>query len=398
MKIAIVIEHFNPKRGGAETYTASLVERLVAEGHEVHLFAGDWTLEPLGLTMVRVPVKGITGAGRTLSFATEASELVGSGGFDVIHSMARILRLSVFHPHGGVTRASLERSIASTLSPLGRGLRRAARWLNTKSDMLLELESIIYAQSPLPRIVAVSKMVAADMRRYYDVPDSKIDVVYNGVDVKRFTPENRRAFRDAVRGELGVGADEVLLLLVAHNYRLKGVEIFMRVLGAMKQRARPKVKGLVVGGGPEDGIYGRLAAKMGVEERITFREAVSDIERYYAAADVYLHPTFYDPMSLVVLEAMASGLPAVTTRYNGATEIMTDGVQGFVVDDPRGVPQITSALDKLLDAARRAEMGAAARRLAEEYPLEKNFAGILEVYKKAVAEGLPAKVEIKRGQ
>ena len=397
MKIAIVIEHFNPKRGGAEVYTSYLVERLAADGHEVHLFAQDWTTEPARVTMVRVPVKGVTGAGQALNFATEASELVSFGRFDVIHSMARILRLSIFHPHGGVMKSSLERSLASSRTSLEKGLRQAARWLNTKGDMLLELEAIIYEQNPPPRLVAVSNMVAADMKRFYNAPDSKIDVVYNGVDTKRFCPDNRSAYRAAIRDELNIGEDETLLLLVAHNYRLKGVDIFVKVVAELARAGKKKIRGLIVGGGDEP-TYKRLARTMGVGEHVIFHEAAFDIERYYAAADVYLHPTFYDPMSLVVLEALASGLPVITTRYNGASEIMTDGVHGFIIAEPRDAGAIVSAVGNLLDSGRRADMGAAARKLAEEFPLERNYVGILEVYRKAAAEGPPPKIEIKKGQ
>jgi UDP-glucose:(heptosyl)LPS alpha-1,3-glucosyltransferase len=396
MKIAIVIEHFNPRRGGAETYTAYLVERLAFEGHEVSLLSEDWAVEPAGVTMVRVPVKGITAAGRYLSFATEASELAMSGEFEVIHSMARIMGLSLFHPHGGVMRASLERSLASSHSAIEKGLRKAARWLNTKSDMLLELEAIIYEQDPPPRLVAVSNMVAADMKRYYDAPAARIDVVYNGVDLKRFRPANRAAYRSPVRAEINVAEDDLLLLLVAHNFRLKGVEILVKALAELEAAGHANVKGLVVGG-QSPVAYEDLAQKLGVSERIIFHEAADDIERYYAAADIYLHPTFYDPMSLVVLEALASGLPVITTRYNGASEIMTEGLQGFTVPEPRDIGAIVSAVETLLDAGRRRDMSAAARSLAEEFPLERNYEGIMEVYRRAIADGLPARVQIKKG-
>jgi len=397
MKVAIVIEHFNPRRGGAETYTAGLVDRLAADGHEVHILAQDWTTEPARTTMVRVPVKGVTAAGQALSFATDASELAAEGQFDVVHSMARIMRLSVFHPHGGVMKASIERSLDSSRTHLEKSLRQMARWLNTKSDMLLELESVIYNQSPPPRLVAVSNMVADDMKRYCGAPASRIDVVYNGVDVERFRPENRGAYRAAVRGETGVADDEVLMLLVAHNYRLKGVEIFIRAVAELAARGKKTIRGMVIGGS-EAGTYTGLAHKMGLGDRIVFREAAFDIERYYAAADIYLHPTFYDPMSLVVLEAMASGLPVVTTRLNGCSEIMTDGVQGFLVGHPREIGAIVSAVETLLDAPRRGEMGRAARALAEEFPLERNYRGIMEVYRKAVAEGPPPDIQITKGQ
>lgn len=394
MKVAVIIEHLDAGRGGAEVYTDALVRALARDGHAVSVIAQDWTREAPSVEMRRVEARGITGAGRALSFATGACEAAATGGFDVIHSMARAPYLSIFHPHGGVTRASNEQSIRASSSPVERGLRRAARWLNTKNDVLLELEDIIYTRKPLPRFIAVSKMVASDMRRYYNVPSSQIDVVYNGVDVERFRPENRLAYRQALRSEMGVADDEVLVLLVAHNYRLKGAEVFINAVAALSGGAR-KVRGLIVGGG-EAGPYRRLAQKLGVAGRVIFRKATSGIERVYAASDIYLHPTFYDPMSLVALEALASGLPVITTRYNGASEVITDGIEGYTVADPMDHAAITGALERLMDAKRRDEMSAAARALAVKFPFERNYAGILEVYHKAAAQGPPSDITIKR--
>ncbi|MCD6405259.1 MAG: glycosyltransferase family 4 protein [Planctomycetes bacterium] len=398
MKTAVIIEHFNPARGGAETYTAALVAYLAGKGHEVTLVTEDWSAIPAGVTPVRVPVKGITAARRYLSFSTQASQLVAVADYDIVHSMAPVLWANVFHPHGGVTHASLERSLASSPTTVSRGLRKAARWLNTKKDILLELESIIYTGQTPPRFVAVSEMVASDMKRFYGVDVSRIDVVYNGVDTARFRPENRASLRQGLRAELGIGEDEVVVLLVAHNYRLKGVEIFIKVLAELAESPRKTVRGLIVGAkSGTHGIYPQLARKMGLGDSILFHDAAGDIERFYAAADIYLHPTFYDPMSLVALEALASGLPVVTTRLNGCSEIMTEGVEGFIVDDPRDVAGIVEGVGMLLDPSRRDDAGRAARALAQKFPLERNFEGILEVYGKAAGEGPPPDVLIKRG-
>jgi UDP-glucose:(heptosyl)LPS alpha-1,3-glucosyltransferase len=396
MRIAVVIEHFNPARGGAETYTAGLVRWLISQQHEVTLYTQDWSVEPAGLTLVAVPARGVSGARRYLSFSTTVSQLLSEADYDVIHSMARIVKQNVFHPHGGVTLASMERSLAASPTPLQRGLRKAARWLNTKSDIILELENIIYTETPPPRLIAVSSMVAEDMKRYYHVDESRIDVVYNGVDSKRFSPDNRSEIRAPLREELGIGDGEIVLLLVAHNQRLKGAEVFLRTIYDLVKRGRDNVRGVIVGSKSGDGVYSHLAAKMGLAERVHFCEASADIERFYASADVYLHPTFYDPMSLVVLEALASGLPSITTRFNGCSEIITDGVEGFSVADTRDVNSFAESVDALLDDSRRADMGAAARELALKFPLERNYEGIMQVYQKAEAEGAGPDITIRK--
>ena len=225
-----------------------------------------------------------------------------------------------------------------------------------------------------------------------------MDVVYNGVDIKKYGALNRVQHRLAARGELRLDADQVAVLLVAHNYRLKGAEVFIKSIAEVVKRGHKNVRGIIVGGGKDAGMYEGLAKKLGVGDEISIHGAADHIERYYAAADIYLHPTFYDPMSLVVLEALASELPVITTRLNGASEIMTEGREGFIVDDPRDVPGIVEALEKMLDAKRRDEMAAAARALAEEYPLERNYKGILEVYAKAAAEGPRPSISLRKAK
>jgi UDP-glucose:(heptosyl)LPS alpha-1,3-glucosyltransferase len=134
-------------------------------------------------------------------------------------------------------------------------------------------------------------------------------------------------------------------------------------------------------GGKRFGHYQRMAKQLGVSDAVTMIGAVHDTVPYYAAADVYVQPTYYDPCSLVVLEAMACKLPVVTTRYNGVAELMTHGVDGQLFNNPRDGRELADSLRPLMDAGVRRTMGTAARRLAEAHPLENNFAQMVDVYR-----------------
>jgi UDP-glucose:(heptosyl)LPS alpha-1,3-glucosyltransferase len=141
----------------------------------------------------------------------------------------------------------------------------------------------------------------------------------------------------------------------------------------------------VVGHG-RAGPYRRLARRLRISHLVTFIPECGDIASMYAAADAFVHPTWYDPCSLVVLEALASGLPTITTRFNGASEMMADGGAGVVLESPRPVERLTEAMSRLLNVETRRGMALAARRVAENYPQERNFEQMLDYLTRAAEE------------
>nr|WP_258539294.1 glycosyltransferase family 4 protein [Dissulfurirhabdus thermomarina] len=175
--------------------------------------------------------------------------------------------------------------------------------------------------------------------------------------------------RDEARRAWGLPPEAVVFALVAHNFALKGVDALVRAA----ERLAPgrDVRFLVAGRG-RPGPYLRRA-RPEARRRFVFTGPVPEVERVYAAADAYVHPTWYDPCSLVVLEAMAGGLPVVTTRFNGAGELVEEGVAGVVLESPADLEGLARALGDLLDGDRRRAMGRAARRIAERHPWSRHF-------------------------
>jgi UDP-glucose:(heptosyl)LPS alpha-1,3-glucosyltransferase len=253
--------------------------------------------------------------------------------------------------------------------PRYRGFRRLARKQYVQDGRLF---------------LALSHMVARDFMRFHQVPAERIRIVYNGVDLQRFSPALQDKYRQQIRKKLGI-RDELLLLIVAHNFALKGVPTLLKSVGALVRQGQP-VR-LVVAGGKRLEPYRDLAEQLGAGLATRFLGAVDDASPYYAAADLYVQPTFYDPCSLVVLEALASGLPVITTRFNGAAELITPGVEGYVMHDPADAEELTSFVHRLLEPQARTQMGQAARRLAMQHSLERNGAEILAVYREQMSSG-----------
>jgi UDP-glucose:(heptosyl)LPS alpha-1,3-glucosyltransferase len=198
-----------------------------------------------------------------------------------------------------------------------------------------------------------------------------------------------RPHRQLARRQLGLAADTVLALIVAHNFRLKGVATLLRAIRRLQVAGR-EVR-LAIVGGKHIESWQRHVAHLGLSEQVIFAGRVDDPLPYYAAADCYIHPTYYDPCSLVVLEAAACGLPLVTSRYNGASEIFSEGEDVLLVDDPADDAGLAATMRPLLDEATRQRLGAAARRTILQHSFHRNVDQILEIYQEILNQrgGMP---------
>jgi UDP-glucose:(heptosyl)LPS alpha-1,3-glucosyltransferase len=377
LRIGLVIQRFDPRLGGAEQWTWQFAGQLLKLGHEVHSVAerfGD-EVSKLGIVCHLVP-RATSRSG----FAEAAAGLLRDLRLDVVHDMGAGHACHVFQPHGGSRTASFEQNLLLLPSWLRPLKRRLARLLSRYREFD-RLAAKQYARDGR-LVIALSRMVAADMQRFHGVPPDQMRIVYNGVDLQRFSPAYRDQYRNAVRARLGV-ADKLLLLIVAHNFELKGVPTLLRATARLAAEGR--AVHLAVAGGKRTARYERMARSLGAASAVTFLGGVSDPAPYYAAADVYVQPTFYDPCSLVVLEALASGLPVVTSRFNGAGELLTEGVQGSLLDDPADDAELVAKLLPYFDSAERDRQGTAARRLAENHSLERNCRELIRVYSEIAA-------------
>jgi len=382
MRIGLVIDQFDPRRGGAEQWTWQFAAELLARDHEVHVVS-----RRFGGRMLEMPIIAhqLVDVRSRIGFAEAAERTLRSFGPEVIHDTGAGWYCNVFQPHGG-SRLAAARQNLLLLPQWTRCLKRAASRLLPRYRQFDALAARQYVDDG--RIVlALSRRVAADFQRFHAVPPERIRLIYNGVDTQRFSPAHRARYREEVRRRLGIPKGGLLFLLVAHNFRLKGLPTLLRAMSRWSWRWGPVH--LAVVGGKRPGRYVRMARRLGVEASVSFVGSVEDTVPFYAAADVYVQPTFYDPCSLAMLEALASGLPVVTSRFNGAGELLTEDVEGHVLADPADVDALLGRLETLQDASLRDRMGRAARELAIEHTLQHNVDEMLEVYEE-VARTRPA--------
>jgi len=380
MRIGLVIEHFDPQRGGAEQWTFQFAGRLLERGHEVHVVAQEFSPAARRIPIVAHRLGRI---GSRIRLARAAEERLRALRLDVVHDMGMGWYCDVFGSHDGSRFAQWEQKLL-LLPPWARPLKRKLMRVLPRYREFQRLLARQFAE-PGRVVLALSEMVARDYQRYHAVRPEQIQLIYNGVDTERFSPAQRAKYRQAVRERLGMDKDEVVLLFVGHDFRRKGLATAMRAAGRLVSQRQP-VRMVVVGGKPRNRCD-RLARRCGTGSAVTFVGKIDDPVPYYAASDIYVLPTFYDPCSLGVLEAAASGLPSVTTRFNGAAELLSDGIDGYVLSDPNDDRQLADRLEMLLDPALRRRMGQAARQLALSHTLQRNCDQILRVYRELVRLG-----------
>ncbi len=334
MKIAFCIENFITTRGGAEQYVHDLSLLLTERGHEVHIYTMKSRRRSQGKLHIHM-VNIFSGPRfiRTISFALRCRREVTTLEFDIIHSFGRTWGMDIFQPLGGSQMAGLVGNLRSIPNPLRRYLKVVTYILSFRRMAYFLVEKIQIKETKI--VIAISAMVKKDLIHYCRLSSDKVRIVRNGVDLKRFHPDNRGKFREDTRRELGLMEEDIFILFVAHNFRLKGLQTLIRALKHIQNICPDcEFKVGVLGAGKVK-KYTAYARKMGVVDRIIFISNSDTPSHYYAGADISVHPSFYDPSALVVLEAMASGLPVITTTYCGTSEIIEEGKEGFGWDSGR---------------------------------------------------------------
>jgi len=382
MKIALNIYKYLPTKGGGEGYLANFANQLAERGHEVHIYASKWESNNNNMHYHTIPSIRFPKFLKDILFVINSLREMAKYDFDIVHVVGRALGMNVFNPHCGVEKAWLKQNFLSISCPVSRVLKQVASFLSIRQNFILWLDRKQYTGKGVSRIIAISDMIKNDIIKYHNIEPERIDVIYNGVDLKRFNSDNKNRYRNAMREKLSLG-EELVLLYISNNFRLKGLLTLVKSLGELKKSGKD-FKALIIGRGNKT-PYRKLAKKLGVLSNLIFLGHVGEIEKYYAASDLYVHPTFYDSCSLVVTEALASGLPVITTVYDGASGIIEDGKDGFVMKDPNNHRALAEKITLFFDDEFRQKASIAARKKAEEYPAEKNCEEIIEIYNEVVS-------------
>ena len=340
MKIGFV-RRGHSSTGGAEAYLIRLASELRSSGQETTLITtSDWPAErwPFG-DILRLPGK----SPQEFATAFHATRT----GCDIHFSMERVPGCDVYRAGDGVHAAWLARRDA--FEPFWK---KATRWLNRKHTAILDLERGVFDPANTRLVVANSQMIRDEILLRFPFPKDRVRVVYNGIHTLAPLPP-----RDEARRRFGIDPDTFCVLFLGTGWERKGLSTAIKAMEMVDEATL-----LVAGRGPAD-LYRSIKAR--------FLGPVSDIGALFAAADVMTLPTWYDPFSNACLEALAAGLPVITTHANGFSEILTPGIHGSIVP-PGDALALAESLESWRNPARRAEARPACLKLAGEFSMERN--------------------------
>ncbi len=357
MKIGLVRRGYSPT-GGAEAYLKRFAQAASALGHECILFATkDW---PKGEWPCAF--KKIKHGEAPLEFALELTSADPKRECDVLFSLERVLACDCYRAGDGVHAAWLQRR-----AKYESRLRSWWRSRDNKHHELLKLEETMFKGESARAVIANSQMVKDEIVRHFEYPADQIHVIYNGVP-PALSIEEAAAARAEVRKELGLQEQDYVVLFAGSGWDRKGLRYAVE---AANEAAIAKPVLLVAGSGNP--------RKMPKSERTRYLGPVKGLARYLAAADAFILPTIYDPFSNASLEAMAAGLPVITTTANGFAEIIESGVEGDVVSEPSDVLALAQAIERWSSPERRKAVYACLRDKGTQFSMERNVRETLAV-------------------
>ncbi len=365
MRAAITIESFRPGPGGVENVAWQLARELGELGVDLTVLCRQATEPaPAGVRVETLGGISFWQPLRVLDFSHRSARAIEAGGFDVVQGFSRTRHQDVYRAGGGSHAAYMESVYARPAL-----LRR----FSPRHRSLLAIEEAVF-RDERQTLLCNSKLVAGELTERYGVPAARLAVIYNGVDLERFHPRNRAESGARLRSELGLGGP--IALFVGSGFARKGLDRAIAGLAAAGVKAD-----LVVAGAGDPTSFRRQAETLGIGGSVHFLGVRSDVAELYAAADLFVLPTRYDPFANVCLEAMAAGVAVATTPRNGAAELLEPGVSGFVCEH-----DFAPAFRALENPARLRTFAEAARATAERFGWREHATSVLALWERVRAQ------------
>ncbi|MGA2386496.1 MAG: glycosyltransferase family 4 protein [Candidatus Bathyarchaeia archaeon] len=395
-KVCFISPEYWPLTGGTGSYVYYLSNELLKNGYKIYVVTGgnqaqDIQVNPqLGVSFLKIPktpiVKSFMLAGASYRKLQSVRQ---TAGVDVTHPQLPLTPNFAVPPNFGKT-------LVCTVHSTWKGEAEAIRGepysrLNANEKFLVSFNWFLrfFEEGMLHRarrIIAVSHFTKRELTSYYNIPAGKIKVIHNGVDTRKFQPAQDKR---KVKRELGFDPDGIAIVSVGRLYARKGLFTLIDSMPAVVKRF-PKAKFIVSGKGQSDEMRKLIAhaERVGVKDRIVFTGYTPDKElpKLYQAADVFAFSTFYEHHPFAVLEALATGLPVVTTWVGGIPETIENGKNGFLVE-PFNAKQFSDKILYLVEhPAEAVEMGRLARKtIVEQYDWRIVVKDAMKVYDQALA-------------
>jgi len=383
LRITILAEQADPARGGAERSVRELTEELNRQGVETTLLTAAGTpdgnsLHPLfpDGSLKRIPLSRIE---------TALKEYLKIHPCSLLHSTLPVRGADVYQPRGGSWKQAVLQHAQSYPDPIRRFLKRHLHFLNRRRTRYLEAEHRLLTTDEKVIAAALSESVKTHFIRHYNLPPQRIAVIPNGIRLPEApVQETVEDFRRRMLASAGLhpSSDAVLFLFAANNFRLKGLyDLIAPFAEAVRKTPVPLL--LAIAGRDNPRKARNLGWLTGIEKNLIFTGPLPNLSAALAAADSAVLPTWYDPSSRFILEALAMGKPDLTTALNGASDFIQSGRHGILVEHPRCRRQITDGLLQLADAKIRAALAQAVLEdnLREQVSITRHVRQLISLYK-----------------
>ncbi len=344
-RVALIVERADIALGGAERSMAEVASALRDNGWRADLLAAKGTAQS---DTVHVLCSEIPGKRVSLGvFGRALKQHLSRNHYDIVHSVLPFDFANVYQPRGGTYAETLLRNAASYRSPLERWWKRATAFTNRRRAQRLYAERSLCQGPDGPLVAALSNYVVEQLVSHYGTPRQRIVLNLNGVNTEHETdPQTTDRVRSEIYEKLRLADTDtpLLLLFAAHNFRLKGLDRLIQALPRAVAASMERMPNLIILGAGRADPYRRLAEKLGVAQHVLFLGADRNVRDALSVCDVGVLPTFYDPASRFILEALAAGKPVITTRFNGAADQFVDGRHGIVLDSPEDIDALSQAM------------------------------------------------------
>jgi UDP-glucose:(heptosyl)LPS alpha-1,3-glucosyltransferase len=382
MKIAIITERVDKSLGGAERSVLELASALHLLGAEVNILAAKGASETKNV-YIFFP-HGRTKRTNFFIFEKALKDYISANKYDIVHSVLPFEFVDIYQPRGGTYAETILRNAASQRNIIVEFYKRIFSVFNTRRTTLLRAERNISQSQSGPLIAALSQYVAEQFRQHYNTNPERIVVIPNGVKIGLKADENQTyTLRSKILAKLSLkeADNPVLFLFAANNFRLKGLSPLIKAMAIAAEKVGQRKICLIVAGSDNTKIYQRLARSAGLKN-ILFMGALGHIQNVLAATDVAVLPTFYDPSSRFILEALASGKPAITTKFNGAADLFVNNRHGIVIDSPLDIDGLADAIVYFADTKKiqSASQSIAQDNLKENISISRVAEQLMKVY------------------
>ncbi len=383
MKIAIVTERANITLGGAERSVFELAARLGLMGVDVEILAATGTSHS---QKVRILCdKNEKKRAKFTTFKKTLTTHLEKNHYDIIHSTLPIESADVYQPRGGTYPESIIRNAASFENPVISAYKVITSSLNRKRAALAAAEKKLCKPSGKPVVAALSEYVKTQLKKHYALADDRIAVIHNGVKTPK-PAEKMHAdkLRTQILAKLKLKeADKpVLLLFAANNFRLKGLASIIKAMWVLNKMHTKRQAYIIVAGRDRPRPYRHLAKTMKVATKIVFLGQTPNINAALTVCDIAVLPTYYDPASRFILEALAVGKPVITTKYNGAGDLFCNDRHGKIFDSPSDIDSLAMAMKYYTDtkAIENAANAIAKDNIKEKVSIESHCRKLLKLY------------------